>query len=169
MSGSESADAPETAHRASFENAAAEVVSQVGVTWSTMMGLRCLRLNGTFFAAQDRRTGDLLVKLDRGEVERMIEAGHGHPFAPAGRRFRERVAVPAAVATHGIPAGSWVRVRRSSPRPGLTYASSATETSIPSVVPPEAIRQESVWRRGSRPGLCGRSGDRSSPARPSDP
>lgn len=35
-----------------------------GVSRSTMMGLPCLRTDGRFFASYDRRTGDLLVKLD---------------------------------------------------------------------------------------------------------
>ena len=77
-----------------FFTAAAAILDRRGITTSTMMGLPCLRLDGSFFAAHDHRTGDLLVKLDRDEVDRMVDAGEGHPFAPAGRRFREWVAVP---------------------------------------------------------------------------
>lgn len=77
-----------------FFGAAAELFEQVGVTSSTMMGLPCLRLHGTFFAAFDHRSGNLLVKLDGAEVDRMVDSGEGHPFAPAGRRFREWVAIP---------------------------------------------------------------------------
>lgn len=61
---------------------------------STMMGLPCLRLSGTFFAGLDRRTGALLVKLPERRVAALIAAGRGEPFAPAGRAFREWVAVP---------------------------------------------------------------------------
>ena len=67
-----------------------------GVTGSTMMGLPCLRLSGAFFAAWDRRTGDLLVKLAAARVTDLVDAGHAHPFAPAGRRFRQWAAVPPA-------------------------------------------------------------------------
>ena len=60
---------------------------------STMMGLPCVRLDGRFFASLDRRSGALLVKLPAKRVHQLISAGQGQPFAPAGRRFREWVAV----------------------------------------------------------------------------
>jgi uncharacterized protein (TIGR02453 family) len=63
---------------------------------STMMGLPCVRLDGRFFASLDRRTAALLVKLPRERVDRLIADGVGEPFAPAGRVFREWVAVPTA-------------------------------------------------------------------------
>ena len=61
---------------------------------STMMGLPCVRLDGRFFASLDRRSGALLVKLPPERVQRVIGDGHGEPFAPAGRVFREWVALP---------------------------------------------------------------------------
>jgi hypothetical protein len=64
------------------------------VTRSTMMGLPCVRLDGRFFASLDRRSGALLVKLSADRVRALIDAGHGQPFAPAGRVFREWVALP---------------------------------------------------------------------------
>ena len=67
-----------------------------GVSRSTMMGLPCLRIDGQFFASFDRRTGDLLVKLDAARVDDLLTAGDAHAFAPAGRRFRERAAISPA-------------------------------------------------------------------------
>jgi len=61
---------------------------------STMMGLPCVRLDGRFFASLDRRSGALLVKLPKERVGQLIAAGHGEVFAPAGRVFREWVAIP---------------------------------------------------------------------------
>jgi hypothetical protein len=61
---------------------------------STMMGLPCVRVNGRFFAAVDRRSAALLVKLPPERVGQLIAAGHGEAFAPAGRVFREWVALP---------------------------------------------------------------------------
>jgi uncharacterized protein (TIGR02453 family) len=61
---------------------------------STMMGLPCVRLHGRFFASLDRRSGALLVKLPAERVAGLIAAGQGERFAPAGRMFREWVAVP---------------------------------------------------------------------------
>ena len=52
---------------------------------STMMGLPCVRFDGRFLASLDRRTGALLVKLSAERVRQLIDAGHGQPFAPAGR------------------------------------------------------------------------------------
>jgi hypothetical protein len=59
-----------------------------------MMGLPCLRVGGKFCAAFDRSTGDLMVKLPAARVEQLIAAGEGGAVAPAGRRFREWVAIP---------------------------------------------------------------------------
>ena len=61
-----------------------------------MMGLPCLRVNGAFFASFDRRTGDLLVKLPASRVDALVAAQTAHPFAPAGRRFREWAAIDPA-------------------------------------------------------------------------
>jgi hypothetical protein len=57
------------------------------------VGLPCVRLDGRFFASLDRRTGALLVKLSSERVRQLIDAGHGQPFAPAGRTFREWVTI----------------------------------------------------------------------------
>jgi hypothetical protein len=60
---------------------------------STMMGRPCVRLDGRFFASLDRRTGALLVKLPAARVGELIADGVGEPFAPAGRVFRQWVAI----------------------------------------------------------------------------
>lgn len=65
-----------------------------GVQRSTMMGLPCVRLDGRFFTALDRRAGALLLKLPADRVQQLIATGQGQPFAPAGRTFREWVALP---------------------------------------------------------------------------
>jgi len=41
----------------------------------------------------DPRAGALLIKLPAERVRQLIEAGHGQPFTPAGRTFREWVAI----------------------------------------------------------------------------
>ena len=61
---------------------------------STMMGFPCVRAGDRFFASLEHRTGALLVKLPAERVAELVAAGHGEPFAPAGRVFREWVAVP---------------------------------------------------------------------------
>lgn len=78
---------------ARFWDLAQPLLGQPGVTRSTMMGLPCLRWNGAFFASCDRRTGDLLVKLAETRVDELVAAERAHPFAPAGRRFREWAAI----------------------------------------------------------------------------
>jgi hypothetical protein len=78
-----------------FRELAEPLLSRPGVTRSTMMGLPCMRVDGAFFAAFDRRRGDLLVKLTRDRVDELVDGGRAGPFAPAGRRFREWAAVPA--------------------------------------------------------------------------
>jgi hypothetical protein len=80
-------------HEARFWALAEPMLAQAGVTRSTMMGLPCLRIDGQFFGSFDRRTGDLLVKLPAARVDKLVDAGRAHSFAPAGRRFREWAAI----------------------------------------------------------------------------
>lgn len=63
------------------------------ITRSTMMGYPCVRVAGAFAASLDHHSGDLIVKLPRDRVAAMVASGEGEPFAPAGRVFREWVAI----------------------------------------------------------------------------
>lgn len=63
------------------------------VSRSTMMGLPCLRLDGAFFASLDKRNDELIVKLEAPEVAARVADGRGHSFAPAGKVFREWLAI----------------------------------------------------------------------------
>lgn len=72
-----------------YESQISTFLEQKGVTRSTMMGFPCLRYEGDFFASCDHKTGDLIVKLSRGRVEELIQAGEGENFSPAGRPFKE--------------------------------------------------------------------------------
>jgi uncharacterized protein (TIGR02453 family) len=87
---------------------------------STMMGLPCVRLDGRFFASLDRRTGALLVKLPAARVGELIADGVGEPFAPAGRVFRQWVAI-------GNPTGN--AGNACSPKPATTPAHRGPEAS----------------------------------------
>jgi hypothetical protein len=77
-----------------FWELARPLLARAGVTRSTMMGFPCLRLHGDFFACCDRRTGDLVVKLDEARATELLTTGRAEPFAPNGRRFREWVTIP---------------------------------------------------------------------------
>lgn len=77
-----------------WELADERLLTQVGVTRSTMMGFPCLRMNGGVFASFDRRHDHLVVKLPAERVVELISTGAAIPFAPAGRRFREWAAIP---------------------------------------------------------------------------
>lgn len=77
-----------------FWDVATPFLAQEAVSRGTMMGFPCLRINGDFFASADHRTGDLVVKLAESRVNELIAAGVGQPFVPAGRRFRQWVAIP---------------------------------------------------------------------------
>jgi hypothetical protein len=61
---------------------------------ATMMGYPCIRLAGRFLASYDDKAGHLVVKLPRERVAELVDAGRGESFAPAGRIFREWVAIP---------------------------------------------------------------------------
>jgi hypothetical protein len=77
-----------------FWRLAEPLLSQAGVTRSTMMGFPCLRLRGAFFASCDRKTGALVVKLPEERVGELVDRGRADSFAPNGRRFREWASVP---------------------------------------------------------------------------
>lgn len=62
----------------------------------TMMGHQCLRSATTdgFVSTVTRVDGTVVMKLSRSRVSELIDAGEGQPFAPAGKVFREWVALP---------------------------------------------------------------------------
>jgi hypothetical protein len=83
-------------HRAKkdlYQHLVREMKADPAVTEATMMGLPCLRVNGAFFAALDRTTSNLIVKLPVDRVTDLIATGIGTAFAPNHRPFREWVAV----------------------------------------------------------------------------
>jgi hypothetical protein len=59
-----------------------------------MMGYPCVRLAGRFLASYDDKAGSLVVKLPRERVTDLVQNGHGDPFTPAGKVFREWVSIP---------------------------------------------------------------------------
>jgi hypothetical protein len=61
---------------------------------STMMGYPCVRLAGRFLASFDGKSGHLVVKLPSERVDELVGNGTGDEFAPAGKVFREWVAIP---------------------------------------------------------------------------
>jgi len=61
---------------------------------STMMGYPCVRLAGRYLASYDGTVGQLVVKLPGDRVAELVRAGTGDEFSPAGKVFREWVAIP---------------------------------------------------------------------------
>ena len=84
---------PDNVDVESFWAAAQELLARPGINRSTMMGYPCLRYNGDFFASYDPNDNRLILKLDAREVVEMIARGAGRAFAPAGKPFKEWVAV----------------------------------------------------------------------------
>lgn len=84
------------AAHAAFWEVAEPLLASGRVHEGTMMGFRCLRAsrNDQFTATVERSTGNLVVKLPRERVHALVESGEGLAFAPAGKVFREWVAVP---------------------------------------------------------------------------
>ena len=62
----------------------------------TIMGHQCLRATtgDEFVATVERSSGNLVVKLPKARVDELVESGEGLAFAPAGKVFKEWVAVP---------------------------------------------------------------------------
>ncbi len=59
-----------------------------------IMSGRCLRLGKEFLALVDYKGSGLVVKLPEERVNELIRSGVGRSFAPAGKVFREWIAVP---------------------------------------------------------------------------
>lgn len=78
-----------------------ELIDQLGaddprIEEGTIMGGRCVRVDGEFLALVDHKGSGLVVKLPAPRVAELVESGRGQRFAPAGRVFREWVSVPDA-------------------------------------------------------------------------
>jgi hypothetical protein len=76
-----------------FWRLAADHLRRPGVERSTMMGFPCLRAHGLFYACPHRHTGELIVKLPEARVRELVSAGVGSEFKPAGKVFREWLAI----------------------------------------------------------------------------
>ena len=76
-----------------FWELADEMISAGAAHEGTMMGTRCLRVDGEFLAMVFHRTAQLVVKLPKARVSEVVYSGSGSEFSPAGRRFREWVAI----------------------------------------------------------------------------
>jgi hypothetical protein len=59
----------------------------------TIMGGRCARVAGEFLALVGYKVSGMVIKLPRQRVDELISEGVGEPFAPAGKVFREWVAI----------------------------------------------------------------------------
>ena len=82
--------------RTLYEELTDDLLYDPAIGRATMMGFPCVRLAGKFLASYDDRADALVVKLPRDRVAELVGNGDGEPFAPAGRVFREWVAIPTA-------------------------------------------------------------------------
>ena len=84
-----------------FWSVADEFIVTGRVEEGTMMGHHCLRATsgGGFVATVERSSGNLVVKLPKNRVAELTGSGEGLAFAPAGKVFREWVAIPSQDAT----------------------------------------------------------------------
>ena len=87
------ADAGGDLARDLYEELTDDLLYDPAIGRATMMGYPCVRLAGKFLASYDDKARSLVVKLPRDRVTTLVEAGDGLPFAPAGKVFREWVAV----------------------------------------------------------------------------
>ncbi len=87
---------PNDAAERRFWQLAAELIDDPDyphVAEGTLMGFRCLQVNGAFMAVVTRQSRQLVVKLDKKRVAELIESGEGLPFAPAKKVFKEWVEI----------------------------------------------------------------------------
>lgn len=77
-----------------FWTLAAPLLAEPGITRGTIMGFPCLRIGGDFFASAEHKGDRLIIKLPKARVQALIADGLGEPFAPAGRVFKQWLAIP---------------------------------------------------------------------------
>lgn len=77
-----------------YEELTDDLLYDPAIGRATMMGYPCVRLAGRFLASYDDKAGSLVVKLPRERVAELVDSGHGDPFAPAGKVFREWISIP---------------------------------------------------------------------------
>ena len=63
------------------------------VVEGTIMGSACLRVGKEFLAMNHHKKQGLVVKLPAARVSELIDEGAGESFAPAGKVFKEWLAV----------------------------------------------------------------------------
>lgn len=63
------------------------------VVEGTIMSSPCLRVGKEFLAMNHHKKEGLVVKLPADRVSELIDAGQGESFAPAGKVFKEWLAV----------------------------------------------------------------------------
>jgi hypothetical protein len=78
-----------------YEELTDDLLYDPAIGRATMMGYPCVRLAGKFLASYDDKARCLVAKLPRERVAQLIANGSGETFAPAGKVFREWVAIPA--------------------------------------------------------------------------
>jgi hypothetical protein len=86
-------DSGGTDARALYDALTDDLLYDPAVGRATMMGYPCVRLAGRFVASFDTKADCLVVKLPRGRVLELVDNGTADPFAPAGKIFREWVAI----------------------------------------------------------------------------
>lgn len=77
-----------------YDEVTDELLYDPAIGRATMMGYPCVRLAGRFLASYDDKADSLVVKLPHERVADLVNDGHGDPFAPAGKVFREWVSIP---------------------------------------------------------------------------
>jgi len=87
---------PDNEASALFWDLAAEL--QAGddrVVEGTIMGSPCLRVGKEFLAMPHHKKPGVVIKLPADRVAEIVDAGEGETFAPAGKVFKEWLAVTA--------------------------------------------------------------------------
>jgi hypothetical protein len=87
-------DGADHAARDLYDELSDDLLYDTAIGRDTIMGYPCVRFAGRFLASYDDKAGCLVVKLPRERVAELVELGQGDPFAPAGKVFREWVAIP---------------------------------------------------------------------------
>ncbi|MEJ2694842.1 MAG: hypothetical protein P8166_17940 [Candidatus Thiodiazotropha sp.] len=84
----------------SYDTAAAKLVKEKGVEYSTLMNSPCLRYNGAFLAMMFSKQDALIIKVSPERVDELIASGKGLEFNFTKKKFKEWVLIPSKFENH---------------------------------------------------------------------
>lgn len=77
-----------------YDAAAAKLIKEKGVEYSTLMNSPCLRYKGDFMVMMFNKQDAMIIKVSPERVDELIASGKGLEFNFTKKKFKEWVLIP---------------------------------------------------------------------------